>query len=90
MHAILSKREEISSLLMEYSVSLRAVDVQWGWTALHCAAHVGMVNVLKELLNKRASPYTTSKVSKPHCVLRVMQKSGVFPTGYVIAAVLLP
>lgn len=62
MHAILSKSEVMAALFMDYSVSLRAIDIQWGWTALHCAAHVGMDNVTKSLLGKRASPYTTSKV----------------------------
>lgn len=62
MNAILSKNEEMSSIFMEYSVSLRAVDVQWGWTALHCAAHVGMMKVVGKLLKKRASPYVKSIV----------------------------
>lgn len=62
MHAILSKSEHMVALFMEYSVALRAIDIQWGWTALHCAAHVGMDNVAKSLLGKRASPYATSKV----------------------------
>lgn len=62
MNAILSKNEEVSSIFMEYSVSLGAIDVQWGWTALHCAAHVGMVKVVGELLNMRASPYVKSAV----------------------------
>lgn len=63
MHAILSKSGHMAALFMEYSVALRAVDIQWGWTALHCAAHVGMDNVTKSLLGKRASPYAKSKVS---------------------------
>ena len=65
MHAILSKSEHMVALFMEYSVALRAVDIEWGWTALHCAAHVGMDNVTKILLGKRASPYAKSKVSTP-------------------------
>ncbi len=64
MHAILSKSEVMAALFMEYSVGLRATDIQWGWTALHCAAHVGMVKVAESLLGKRASPYATSKVVK--------------------------
>lgn len=62
VHAILSKSEHMAALFMEYSVALRAIDIQWGWTALHCAAHVGMDNVTKSLLGKRASPYAKSKV----------------------------
>lgn len=52
----------MAALFMDYSVALRATDVQWGWTALHCAAHVGMVKVVENLLGKRASPYAESKV----------------------------
>lgn len=52
----------MAALFMDYSVALRATDVQWGWTALHCAAHVGMVKVVEKLLGKRASPYAESKV----------------------------
>ncbi|CAN0204731.1 unnamed protein product [Ascophyllum nodosum] len=63
MHAILSKSNEMASLLMDYPVTLRATDVQWGWTALHYAVHVGMVTVAESLLEKRASPYATSKAS---------------------------
>lgn len=62
MHAILSKSDDMASLFMEYSVTLRAKDIQWGWTALHCAAHVGMVKVAEALVGKRASPYAKSKV----------------------------
>ena len=51
----------MAALFLEYSVALRATDIQWGWTALHCAAHVGMVKVAENLLGKRASPYATSK-----------------------------
>lgn len=64
MHAVLSKREAMAALFLEYSVPLRATDVQWGWTALHCAAHVGMDTVVESLLGKRASPYAKSKVNK--------------------------
>ncbi|CAM9277635.1 unnamed protein product [Scytosiphon promiscuus] len=64
MHAVLSKREAMAALFIEYSVPLRATDVQWGWTALHCAAHVGMDKVVKSLLGKRASPYAKSKIGK--------------------------
>lgn len=52
----------MSSECMEHSVSFLAVDIQWGWTALHCAANVGMVKVAEELLKKRASPYVKSLV----------------------------
>lgn len=62
MNAILCKSDEMSSLCMEHSVSLHAVDIQWGWTALHCAANVGMTKVAEELLKKRASPYVKSLV----------------------------
>lgn len=62
MHAILSKSEAMTTLFMDYSVSLRATDIQWNWTALHCAAHVGMTKVAESLLGKRASPYARSKV----------------------------
>ncbi|CAM9893070.1 unnamed protein product [Ectocarpus sp. 12 AP-2014] len=64
MHAILSKSEVMAALFMDYSVALRATDVQWGWTALHCAAHVGMVKVVENLLGKRASPYAESKIGQ--------------------------
>ena len=62
MHAILSKSDDMASLFLGYSVALRAMDIQWGWTALHCAAHIGMVKVAEGLLARRASPYATSKV----------------------------
>ncbi|CAM9159713.1 unnamed protein product [Ectocarpus fasciculatus] len=64
MHAILSKSDVMAALFMDYSVALRATDVQWGWTALHCAAHVGMVKVVEKLLGKRASPYAESKIGQ--------------------------
>lgn len=62
MHAILSESEAMAAVFMDYSVALRATDIQWGWTALHCAAHVGMTKVAETLLGKRASPYAESKV----------------------------
>lgn len=62
MNAILSKSDDMALLFMEHSVTLRATDVEWGWTALHCAAHVGMVKIAERLLGGRASPYVTSKV----------------------------
>ena len=62
MHAILSKSDDMASLFLEHSVALRALDIEWGWTALHCAAHIGMVKVAEGLLSRRASPYATSKV----------------------------
>ncbi|CAN0393222.1 unnamed protein product, partial [Laminaria digitata] len=64
MHAILSKSDDMAQLFLEYSVALRAVDIQWGWTALHCAAHIGMVKVAEGLLARRASPYATSKMGQ--------------------------
>lgn len=67
MNATLSKSDDMATLVMDYSVTLQAVDVQWGWTALHCAAHVGMVKVAESLLGKRASPYATSKVQCDYC-----------------------
>ncbi|CAN0148094.1 unnamed protein product [Pylaiella littoralis] len=64
MHAILSESEAMAAVFMDYSVALRATDIQWGWTALHCAAHVGMTKVAETLLGKRASPYAESKIGQ--------------------------